>query len=128
MNTHELGDALIALGKVLKKSPACSINEIKGFIKSPTKNKSSLEVALSLDNLVELSKVDKKQWLDLIIEYNFDIDLRPRDAARDILDKILRYLQANEHARKDFKEKISKKKSSASPELINALGSLMRED
>jgi hypothetical protein len=83
-------------------------------------------MALSLSTLVELSRVDKRQWLALIDELGFPIEIRPRDASRDIIGKLLTYLESNESARERLKTKAASKGAQASPELMKALNSLLK--
>jgi hypothetical protein len=88
---------------------------------------SSGQIAVSLSTLVELSRVDKQQWISFIKELGFPIEVRARDASRDILGKLLTYLETNESAREQLKTKASAKGAQASPELMKALSSLLRE-
>ncbi|MNL70966.1 hypothetical protein D3C87_1960450 [compost metagenome] len=59
-------------------------------------------------------------------EYDIDIEIRPRDANRDIVGKILNYLAANPMARENLLKTGSKKNVSESAELANALNLLLK--
>lgn len=126
MNTHEFARSLNILARALRAGPKLELdrlNELIGY-KSGTKLGSD-EIRIGLDHLVALSRVDKKKWVELISEYNFPIKIRPRDASRDILGKLLRYLEKTPEARKLLRRSTPSDK--ASPELMKALASLLRE-
>jgi len=85
------------------------------------------DIPAALYTLVKLNDVSKSQWLALMEEYNIDIgDIRPRDANRDIVGKILNYLASNPSARENLISKNSKKHVSESTELANALNLLLK--
>ena len=89
----------------------------------------SSNMAVSLSTLVDLARVDKQQWLSFIEENQFPIDTRPRDAARDILGKLLVYLEQNAEARQKLKAIATRKSGGqASPELMKALAYLLKEN
>jgi hypothetical protein len=73
-------------------------------------------------------RLDKQQWLNFAREYHLPIETRPRDAARDILGKVLAYLESNPEARKELKEKATKRVSETSPELMRAFAFLLKDD
>jgi hypothetical protein len=129
MKTHEAAQLLMQLAKILRRAPNVELSnfELNNFNRLFTEQSNSDEVVIGLSTLVELSQVDKNQWLSLIREYQFPIAVRPRDASRDILGKLLRYLDENPEARKKLKENVKKKTSHASPELMNALEILLKE-
>jgi hypothetical protein len=126
MKTHDLAKALRALASLLEKSRNIPIEELRVASRDTT-NQDSTQIALSLSTLVELSRVDKQQWLAFINDLGFPIDVRPRDASRDLLGKLLAYLEANESARERLKTKAASKESQASPELMKALSSLLKD-
>ena len=128
MNTHELSRALNVLSRVLKSGPIMEIENMSDLfgVKSK-KNMSTKEIKIGLSHLVALSSVDKNKWIDLIKEYNFPINVRPRDASRDVLGKLLRYLERNYEARERIKRSTYDEGIKASSQLMKALDSLLRE-
>lgn len=50
------------------------------------------DIAVGLRALSSLSSYTKQQWLALVKDYDLKIVLNPRDSARDVLGKVLRYL------------------------------------
>ncbi|VVM55937.1 hypothetical protein PS647_01725 [Pseudomonas fluorescens] len=130
MKAHELSKALLALSKILKAGPDIDIEDWSLLSKSaPTTKSSNLkesDIPAALYTLVKLNDVSKSQWLSLMSEYDIDIEIRPRDANRDIVGKILNYLAANPIARENLLRTGSKKNVSESAELANALNLLLK--
>ena len=112
MKTHELGNALQELSRVLKSGPDVEIQNLHDFL-AREKHPSNDTLKIGLATLVDLSRVDKKKWLALIKEYNFPINTRPRDASRDLLGKLLRYLETHAEARETLKRGATQKTGQA---------------
>ena len=125
MKTHDLAKALRLLASLLEKSANIPLEEATVATASDSKLNSS-QMAVSLSTLVELSRVDKQQWLAFIKELGFPIEVGPRDGARNVLGKLLSYLENNKDAREKLKTKAASKGSEASPELMKALSSLLK--
>lgn len=125
MKTHELAKALMLLARALEKIPDQSLDEFVQDLRStPVARSSNIPVALS--TLVTLSAFDKAQWEALIEENRFPIQIRPRDASRDVLGKLLTFLEQNPDARQAMVATVSKERSKASPELMRALQQLLK--
>ncbi len=126
MKTHELAKALRTVACLLEKSTNVALDEV-AFTTTTAAKLNNSQMAVSLSTLVELSRVDKQQWLVFIKDLGFPIEVRPRDASRDILGKLLNYLESNEAARQTLKTKAASKGAEASPELMKALSSLLKD-
>jgi len=124
MKTHDVAQVLVQLARLLRSGPNV---ELADFQPANSNGRKSDEVIIGLSTLVDLSRVDKSQWLSLIQEHQFPIEVRPRDASRDILGKLLTYLEKHPEARQKLKENVSKRTSHASPELMKALNILLKE-
>lgn len=122
MKTHDLAKALRSLALVLENGPNLQIDQVR----VASEGWNSTQLALNLSTLAELSRVDRRQWLDFVGELRFPISIRPRDASRDILGKVLKFLENNEAAREQLKSRVSSKGSEASPELMRAFSSLLK--
>lgn len=122
IKTHEFAQSLRVLAAILERGPNIPLDSISLSGEKFDKTK----VALSLSTLSDLSRVDKQQWLSFITDLSFPIEIRPRDASRDILGKILNYLENSESARERLKTVASSNESEASPELMKALSSLLK--
>lgn len=126
MKTHELAKALRLLADILDKTANSPLEDLERSLASAARP-STGQMALSLSMLTDLSNIDKQQWLTFINEMGFPIEVRPRDASRDLLGKILTYLEANEHARAVLRTRATSKDTGASPELMKALSSLLKD-
>src|SRR4051812_47660249 len=107
MKTHDFADALSQLARLLKQSPDTELSPFLDGIRGerPARESSADEVALSLSTLAALSQIDKDQWIALIREYGLPIELRPRISSRDILGKLLSYLENNPAAMKKMRQR-----------------------
>ncbi|MEW8333688.1 MAG: hypothetical protein AB2651_19205 [Candidatus Thiodiazotropha sp.] len=127
MKTHELAKALNILAKALKSGPNIELKEINIVSLHELSNPNDKEIAFGLSTLAEMSRIDKKQWVNFINENRFPIDIRPRDASRDLLGKLLKYLETNEFARKSLKEKANIESSTGSAALLKAFEVLLNK-
>lgn len=128
MNTHELANALRLLAKALKQGPKIEIDDLDQILTTKMRlDVGSNKIKVGLNQLAALSRIDKTKWLDLIEEYNFPIACRPRDASWDVLGKVLRYLEKTPEAREKIKRTIAYDTGKASPELMKALSSLLKD-
>lgn len=126
--TRELARSLRQLAKALEAGPETNLESIRILGHRELPSFSTDALAVNLSTLAGLSKVDKKQWSALIADYDLPINIRPRDASRDVLGKLLKYLEKNSLAREDLRRKASSGKSQkTSPELVAALQALLGE-
>lgn len=130
MKAHELSKVLMTLSKVLKAGPDIEVDDWSLLSKpAPMTKNSNLkenDIPTALYTLVKLNDVSKSQWLSLMSEYDMDIEIRPRDANRDIVGKILNYLASNPVARENLLKSGAKRNISESAELANALNLLLK--
>jgi len=126
VKTHELARLLRQLADFLDSGINIEITRAR-VSDSNSVRESSSGLAVNLSTLAELSRIDKSQWVSLIDELGIRIPIRPRDASRDILGKLLVYLEQNEDARNKLKNRVSRKGEIASPDLTRALASLLGE-
>ena len=125
MTTHEFARALTDLARIFKAAPN---QDLKGLDLSKNWLVSGdlQRLSVNLHTLSELSKVDKAQWRSLIEHYNFPIEIRPRDASRDILGKLLKFLEENPSAAEYLRSRVRHSPEGTSPELMRALSTLLR--
>lgn len=127
MKTHDIAKALAEMARLLRTGPNIDIEDLQSLSFAPRLAPNETEIPVALSTLVSLSRVDKQQWMALIKDLRFPVEVRPRDASRDILGKLLRYLEVNAEARKKLSESAKRKAPSASPELMSALASLLKD-
>lgn len=126
MKTHDLAKHLTTLGKVLRQLPNMQLEDLS-LVSAPQRrlvDDSSIPVALS--TLVALNDIDKRQWISFIHENQFPIEIRPRDASRDILGKLLKFLEQNPEARGRLTNAAQRERASTAPELRRALDLLLK--
>ena len=81
-------------------------------------------MGISLSTLAAFSKYTKKDWQQVISDFDLPLQIRARDASRDIMGKILTYLAENESERKRI-AKSSHNEGNGPSELSNALSFLL---
>lgn len=125
MNTYEAAKVLSSLATALRSAPNQTFEELAegGNRKVDT---GSVDVPRALSMLVALSHFDKMQWMQVAEELRLPVDIRSRDASRDIMWKILRYLEANPEARHRLTSSATKQRTQTSPELAQALEFLLK--
>jgi hypothetical protein len=124
MKSHELAQALSTLSRLLKSGPNVELSQLK--VRELFDSHSNRDLALNLSTLVSLSSVDKQKWMELIRENGFPIEVRPRDASRDIFGKLCSYLESNPQAQDRLKANVTKTSGKSSPELMKALATLLK--
>src|SRR5689334_3872207 len=98
MKTHELARALELLAGILRAAPDQPLDEFN-LSRARRSKPEPATIPMALTTLLALSDFDKSQWLRLIDEYSFPISIRARDATRDIIGKLLNYLETHPEAR-----------------------------
>ncbi|AZG77060.1 hypothetical protein [Methylocystis rosea] len=127
MKTHDAAKILMVLAQALRNAPNRDLDDFASSIaKPPQLDPASIPVALS--TLVRLSEIDKRQWTTFIKEHNFPIEVRLRDASRDILGKLLKHLEQNPEARERLSKVAQRSRSETSPELMKALQFLLSQE
>jgi len=124
LKTRELASALQQLAKLLRSGPNVELRDARPLPAAPH-DLSSGDVAVGLTTLVQLARIDKKQWIQMIRDFGFDIPIRPADASRDVLGKLLRFLDQNPQALQKLRD--GAKRSTSSPQLLRALDALLKE-
>jgi hypothetical protein len=123
MKTHDLAKALTQLGKLLRNLPNQDLGDLSSAL-SKSASIPSVDIGISLSVLASLSKFNKSDWEKIARDFELPVDIRPRDAARDVMGKILTYLAENDAER----ERVAMKARAATDEpseLSNALKFLL---
>lgn len=114
MKTHDLSKALTHLARVLRAGPNVNFEELTNLsthISQPRLPRSSREPidkvgatdrGTGLVLLAEMASYSKQELINLADELSIPIDVRKADAVRDVLGKILKYIQENP----DFRERL----------------------
>ena len=126
MKTHEFARALTQIAELLKSGPNIDLGDLGLSPPDLFQKEASQTIAVNLSTLVGLSRIDKKQWQNFVIENGLPIQLRPRDASRDILGKVLTYLDQHADARERIKQAaVGKRAGQTSSELMKAFSILL---
>jgi hypothetical protein len=80
--------AMAALKHLLDATDAADLGDLK--LVPRRENIGSL-----LIKFAELSKFGKQEWIDLVNTYGIELELNPRDSARDVMGRVARYLRDN---------------------------------
>lgn len=123
MKTHQLAKALRTLSTILEQGPNINIEKFNALKKNGLDNR---EVAVNLKTLHSLSKINKQDWIKLIDDFGFNIDIQQRDSSRNIIGKILNYIDANPSAIDTLKLKA--KESPSSPSALNKALDILLKD
>lgn len=106
--------ALTDLAAILQRGPNAEIEHLLG-------GKRSGDVTASLKSLVALSKYDKQRWLTLIDEFGLPIELNVKASSRDIVGKVLVYLDAHPEALQIPKKTKQRRDSATLEDTLNKL-------
>lgn len=122
MKTRALARSLRLLADWLEQFPD---QNLEGLVldRADTRQKSA-SLALNLATLAALSRIDKAEWINFINQHGFPIEMRPRDATRDILGKLLKFLEEEPSAIEYLQDR-AHTDSVAPPALSQALRALL---
>lgn len=124
MKTHDLAKALTQLGKILRAAPNQELDDLGLLINSRGAARTA-DVGISLSALAALSKYSRLDWENVVREFKLPIELRSRDASRDIMGKIITYLAENDSERERVAQQSRSSSSGAPSELSTALKFLL---
>jgi hypothetical protein len=126
MKSHEFARALRQMADLLVAGPNAQMKDLKTAAAGDVTSSTTREIAVNLSTLVSLSRLDKRQWLAVVTEYGLPIKINPRDSSRDLVGKVLRYLESHPEAQERLSRTANSTSGQASPELLRALQSLLR--
>jgi hypothetical protein len=130
MKTHDVARALNTLARALRDGgnvtlESISIHTDKIEKSSPPALGDNAPAALAL--LVRLAGYSKDEWRTLIKELELDVPIKTTDSVRDILGRLLKYLNDNKDVQEKLVENAKKPTANVSPELMKALSILMNK-
>lgn len=120
MKTHDFAKQLTVLAKALRALPNIEVEQL-GNLQAKGPN-----LAVGLSTLTSLAEIEKAQWIDFIRQHDLPIEVRARDASRDIVGKIMNYLQTDKDARNRIANAAASSRGSVSSELQRAFDILLR--
>lgn len=123
MKIRALARSLRTLADWLDMMPDQSLEELEV---APRRDHPTGEaLALNVSTLAGLSRLDRSEWIAFILEHEFPIEVRPRDASRDILGKLLKYLEREPEAVVYLQQK-GASSASGNSDLSRALKALLK--
>lgn len=125
MKSHTLAKALKQLSTILLDGPNVELRDLRLNGLNAMPDIQPEKMAVSLDVLVSLARIDKQRWRELIKEHGFPIQIRSRDSSRDILGRVLKHLDSDPEALRRLKQRSGSRVDPA-PELLNAFATLLR--
>lgn len=140
MKTHELAKALNHLSRVLRAGPNVDFEELTNlstYLSQPRQTKPTregvdirekTEKGAGLALLAEMASYNKQELLDLAAYLGIPIEVRKADAVRDVLGKILKYVQDNPDFRNRVVHGVNEKEAATrTSSLVRALAILMNQ-
>jgi tRNA G10 N-methylase Trm11 len=105
--THQLAKQLRLLASLLQSGPDVPMQELRSILdlKSLSYGVSNRERGF-FSALDSLGKVSKRDLVEFIQANGIPLDFRSRDATRDILDKLIRFISEHPEAQKRLKKRI----------------------
>lgn len=140
MKTHELAKALTHLSRVLRAGPNVDFEELTNlstYLTQPRQAKPAREVmgtrekaekGAGLALLAEMASYSKQELLDLATYLGIPVEVRKADAVRDVLGKIIKYIQDNPDFRNRVVHDVNEKEpATRTSSLVRALAILMNQ-
>jgi len=133
MKTHELAKALNHLSRVLRAGPNIELDglaNLSTYVDQPRPKKASrdtVDKGAALVLLAQMAQYSKRELIDLAQFLNIPLEIRSADAVRDVLGKILKYIQDNPTVQDRLLSSASSKQPDSIPPLAKALAILMNQ-
>lgn len=131
MKSHTLAKALQSLARVLLAMPDAEVDDLPNLLSKSQKQPSSQsddQIAVNLNTLVNLSKIDKARWKDFIDRNSLPIEVKTTYSVRDLLGKILNYLEKNPQEMERIRQNVRRKSGSSTSELDRAFEIFLSDD
>lgn len=132
MKAHELAKSLNYLARILRAGPNIEIEEIGNLgihASRPPRNPSTRKTASGKSGAIALlaamSSLSKSEVLEIAEDLQIPIEVRKADAVRDILGKILKYIQENPDVQHRLVARSVNESEDDAPRLARALAILM---
>jgi hypothetical protein len=127
MKTHDIARSLEQLAAFLRAAPNMQLSDAslrKGDHSSEVRMR---DIAVNLSTLAELSRLNKREWQGVITHYALPVPIKTTDSTRDLLGRLLNYLEKNPQERERLRKEASPSSAEASPELLRAFKVLLNE-
>lgn len=142
MKTHDIALILEEIAQIINKESYSKIdipilkntlNELQNLLKKNSNIecddarivRKNDDVASNLKSLISLSNYSKQEWLSIIDEFQLKIELNSRASTRDIVGKVLSYIEKNPESLKRAKKSTQNKKTENTEILADTLEKLI---
>lgn len=132
MKTHDLAKALNHLSRILRVGPNVELDNlvnlnthVESRAPRPTSDEGDRGAALAL--LSEMANYSKKELIELADTLDIPLEVRSADAVRDVLGKILRYINENPAVKQRLTTPATTSQSGKSSSLARALSILLSQ-
>lgn len=128
MKTHDLARILRQLAEVLRAGPNIQLKDARmAPIEEDGGSVRLRDIAVNLTTLAELSRLKKSEWQAVITHYSLPVETKVSDSTRDLLGRLLKYLEQNPEERERIRKEAAPSATEASPELLRAFKVLLNE-
>lgn len=139
MKTHELAKALTQMSRVLKAGPNIEFEELTNLstylsAKKPARSAPRKAVDASITDqgaglalLAQMANYKKQDLIGLAEALDIPLEIRPADAVRDVLGKILKYINDNPEVKERLGQTDTHRMPEATSSLTQALSLLMNQ-
>jgi hypothetical protein len=132
MKTHDLAKSLNYLSRVLRAGPNIELEEmvnLSTYVDSRPQRSGSDEVdrGAALVLLSEMANYNKKELIEVAHALKIPLEVRPADAVRDVLGKILKYISENPSVKERLAGPAASPESAKVSSLAKALAILMNQ-
>lgn len=133
MKAYDLAKSLNYLARVLRAGPNVEVDEIanlsthlsKSQPKKPASKQDATQNGAALAVLAAMSSLTKSEVLQMAEDLEIPLQVRKADAVRDILGKMLRYIQDNPEVQDRLVSNSVHSSEQEAPRLARALAILM---
>lgn len=100
MKTHDLAKALNHLSRILRAGPNVDLENLVNLdtyvsSRGPKGSPDDADKGGALVLLSEMANYNKRELMELAVSLDIPLEVRPADAVRDVLGKILKYINEN---------------------------------
>jgi len=98
-STHRVAGLLEQVARLLRAGPDISLRDAEIGLREDRESLHLAGIAVNLSTLASLSKLKKEAWVQLIEHYKLPVAVKKSDSVRDLLGRLLSFLETDEGAR-----------------------------
>lgn len=125
MKTHEIARLLEQIAQSFRLGPNVQLKDVSIQDNIGGDAVRMRGIAVNLTTLAELSRLNKREWQAVINYYALPVPIKTTDSTRDLLGRLLNFLEKNPQERERIRKQASPSSAEASPELLRAFKVLL---